>query len=87
MIYNSLTYKSDVNKILASIDNTNSGTNIHLEFAPVDLKMISQRTPTVMIDDGYDSDINSKGHGIQRDAIFRLLRAYLKLKDADKRNK
>lgn len=78
--------RSDVNKILASIDNTNSGTNMHLEFAPVDLRMISQRIPTVMINDGYDSDINSKGHGIQRDAIFRLLRAYLKLKNVDKRN-
>lgn len=75
----------EVNRILASIDNTNSGTNMHLEFAPLDLTALSQRAPTVMIDDGFDSSVGSKGHGVQRDSIFRLLRAYLQLKNTEQR--
>jgi len=77
--------RMEVNKILASIDSTNSGTNMHIEFAPIDLGALSQRNTTVMIDDGFDSNVGSKGHGIQRDAIFRLLRAYTQLKSSDRR--
>lgn len=73
--------RKNVNKLLASIDNTGSQTRMHLEFSPIDLKALSQRTTTLMIDDGYDSNVASKGHGIQRDSIFRLLQAYLQLAD------
>lgn len=75
--------REEVNRIMQDINLTESGINVRLEFAEIDVDSITQRTTHLMIDDGYNSDVGRKGHGMQREAILRLLQAYLRLRNTD----
>ena len=76
--------RKDVNRIMQDINLTESGINVRLEFAEIDVETFTQRATHLMVDDGYDSDVGRKGHGMQREAILRLLQAYLKLRNTDR---
>ena len=69
----------DVNKLLQDIDITASDTPIRIALNEPDYSVLFKRSPEIMVDDGFDSAIQNKGHGMQRDVIFRLLQAYLSL--------
>lgn len=76
--------REEVNRIMQDINLTDSGIDVRLEFAQIDVEALTQRTTHLMVDDGYDSDVGRKGHGMQREAILRLLQAYLKLRNTNK---
>lgn len=69
----------ETNKILQNVEITASAIPFRLEFAEPDVNILFKREPEIKVDDGYDSTIQKKGHGMQRDAVFRLLQTYLKL--------
>ena len=71
--------------------NTNLGVNLdcrlELKFGTPKISDIVFPSPQLYADDGYYSDINSKGHGLQRLCILSLLRTYNDLKKiTDKRD-
>lgn len=76
--------REEFNRIMQDINLTESGIGVHLEFAQIDVETIAQRSTHLMVDDGYISEVGRKGHGVQREAILRLLQAYLKLRNSDR---
>lgn len=55
---------------------------LHVQFESPDIEDLI--VPKLYADDGFDSEITQKGHGIQRMALFSLLRTFYKMKDAGK---
>jgi putative ATP-dependent endonuclease of OLD family len=52
------------------------GCKLELKFGSPELNDVIFPEPKVFADDGYNSELSQKGHGIQRLAIFSLLRTY-----------
>jgi len=52
------------------------GCELKLKFDTPNISEIVFNDPQLYADDGYNSDITLKGHGLQRLAIFSLLRTY-----------
>ncbi len=70
---------SDINQLLAETGGADSSVKIHIEIGEPDYDNLFHPTPSLRVDDGYDCDVQGKGQGIQRDAIFRLLKVFSKL--------
>jgi len=71
--------------------NINLGVNLdcklELKFGTPTINDIAFPSPRLYADDGYYSDVNNKGHGLQRLCILSLLRTYNDLKKiTDKRD-
>lgn len=71
--------------------NINLGVNLdcklELKFGTPTISDIVFPSPRLYADDGYYSDVNNKGHGLQRLCILSLLRTYNNLKKiTDKRD-
>ncbi|MFA5229117.1 MAG: AAA family ATPase [Candidatus Paceibacterota bacterium] len=54
----------------------NIGCELELRFGTPEIQDIIFPEPKIFANDGYDSELTQKGHGIQRLAIFSLLRTY-----------
>ncbi len=52
------------------------GCELELRFGTPEIQDIIFPEPKIFANDGYDSELTQKGHGIQRLAIFSLLRTY-----------
>jgi predicted ATP-dependent endonuclease of OLD family len=52
--------------------------DFEIEFQPPTLRTILG-TPRILIDDGFRTSVENKGHGLQRAVIFCILRAYAEL--------
>lgn len=52
------------------------GCKLELKFGSPSISEIVFPSPQLRADDGYDSEITQKGHGIQRLSMFSLLRTY-----------
>ena len=70
----------EMNKLLQSISGADSSVKMRIEIGDPDFRTLIHPTATLRVDDGYDCDVQNKGQGIQRDAIFRLLRVFSQLK-------
>lgn len=70
---------NDINELLHKTDGADSSVKMHIELGEPDYKALFHPAPSLRIDDGYDCDVQSKGQGIQRDAIFRLLKVFSQL--------
>ncbi len=69
-----------INKQLNANLGVNLGCRLELKFGTPKISDIVFPSPQLYADDGYYSDINSKGHGLQRLCILSLLRTYNDLK-------
>lgn len=56
------------------------GCNIQVQFTPPAIEDFIN--PKLFADDGFNSEITQKGHGMQRLALFSLLRTYYQMKDS-----
>lgn len=52
------------------------GCELELRFGTPEIQDVVFPEPKIYANDGYDSELTQKGHGIQRLAIFSLLRTY-----------
>lgn len=70
---------SKIEKINTAL-NRNLGLDIgcilELKFGASTLKDVVLPQPTIYANDGYESELSQKGHGVQRMAIFSLLRTF-----------
>ena len=58
-------------------------TKIDVEISPPDIDDALRTSTTVWVDDGFRTDINRKGHGLQRSLIFGLIKVLAKSKLMD----
>ena len=58
---------------------THWNTSIEIEITPPDIDEVFRVGTNIWVDDGIRTDINRKGHGLQRTMIFALIRAYSQL--------
>ena len=77
---------NDINAVLDNIGGADSTVRMRIEIGEPDYTSLLKPAPTLKVDDGYDCDVQNKGQGIQRDAIFRLLRVFSQLKKDNKVN-
>jgi len=70
---------SDINQLLSETGGADSTVKMHIEIGEPNYDVLFHPTPSLRIDDGYDCDVQGKGQGIQRDAIFRLLNVFSRL--------
>ena len=70
---------NDINSLLSKTNGADSTVTMHIELGEPDYSSLLRPIPTLRVDDGYDCDIQGKGQGIQRDAIFRLLNVFSSL--------
>jgi len=54
-------------------------TKINIEITPPDIDETLRLGTSVWVDDGVSTDINRKGHGLQRSLIFALVKSWAKL--------
>lgn len=65
-----------INKALNDNIGFDIGCSLELKFGSPEIQDVVFPQPKVYADDGYDSELTEKGHGIQRLALFSLLRTY-----------
>jgi predicted ATP-dependent endonuclease of OLD family len=65
-----------INKALNENIGFDIGCSLELKFGSPEIQDIIFPQPKVYADDGYNSELTDKGHGIQRLALFSLLRTY-----------
>ncbi len=65
-----------INKALNENIGFDIGCSLELKFGAPEIEDIVFPQPKVFANDGYYSEITEKGHGIQRLALFSLLRTY-----------
>lgn len=65
-----------INKALNDNIGFEIGCPLELKFGSPEIEDIIFPEPKIYANDGYDSELTEKGHGIQRLAIFSLLRTY-----------
>jgi hypothetical protein len=54
-------------------------TKIDIEITPPDVDEVLRVGTNVWLDDGVSTDVNRKGHGLQRSLIFALIKAWAKV--------
>lgn len=69
---------SELEKKLES-ELKNWDTKIEIEITPPDIDEIFRVGTSVWVDDGTKTDINRKGHGLQRSLIFALIKSWAAL--------
>ena len=70
---------NDINQLLFKTNGADASVKMHIEIGEPDYSVLFHPSPALRVDDGYDCDVQNKGQGIQRDAIFRLLRVFSQL--------
>jgi putative ATP-dependent endonuclease of OLD family len=65
-----------INKALNDNIGFDIGCSLELKFGSPEIQDVVFPQPKVFANDGYDSELTEKGHGIQRLALFSLLRTY-----------
>ena len=65
-----------INMALNANIGVDIGCTLELKFGTPEIQDIVFPQPKIFADDGYYSELTDKGHGIQRLAIFSLLRTY-----------
>lgn len=65
-----------INKALNDNIGFDIGCSLEIKFGKPEIQDIVFPQPMVYANDGYDSELTNKGHGIQRLALFSLLRTY-----------
>ncbi len=70
---------SDINQLLSETGGADSSVKMHIEIGEPNYDVLFHPAPSLRVDDGYDCDVQAKGQGIQRDAIFRLLKVFSRL--------
>jgi putative ATP-dependent endonuclease of OLD family len=65
-----------INKALNDNIGFDIGCSLQLKFGSPEIQDVVFPQPKVYANDGYDSELTEKGHGIQRLALFSLLRTY-----------
>lgn len=65
-----------INKALNDNIGFDIGCSLEIKFGRPEIQDIIFPQPMVYANDGYDSELTNKGHGIQRLALFSLLRTY-----------
>jgi putative ATP-dependent endonuclease of OLD family len=65
-----------INKALNDNIGFDIGCSLELKFGSPEIQDVVFPQPKVYANDGYDSELTEKGHGIQRLALFSLLRTY-----------
>ncbi len=66
-------------ELTTALSECMTGTKINLEILPPDLERIFQIGTRIVVDDGIDTYLESKGHGMQRAMLFALFRCYASL--------
>jgi len=54
-------------------------TTINIEITPPDVDDVMRLGTNVWVDDGVPTDVNRKGHGLQRSLIFALIKSWAKV--------
>jgi len=65
-----------INKALNDNIGFDIGCSLELKFGSPEIQDVVFPQPKVFANDGYNSELTEKGHGIQRLALFSLLRTY-----------
>jgi predicted ATP-dependent endonuclease of OLD family len=65
-----------INKALNDNIGFDIGCSLELKFGSPEMNDVVFPQPKVYANDGYDSELTEKGHGVQRLALFSLLRTY-----------
>lgn len=65
-----------INKALNENIGFDIGCSLELRFGTPEIEDIVFPQPKVFANDGYNSELTDKGHGVQRLALFSLLRTY-----------
>ena len=65
-----------INKALNENIGFDIGCSLELKFGSPEIEDIVFPQPKVFANDGYNSELTEKGHGVQRLALFSLLRTY-----------
>ncbi len=65
-----------INKALNDNIGFDIGCSLELKFGSPEIQDIVFPQPKIFANDGYNSELTEKGHGIQRLALFSLLRTY-----------
>ncbi len=65
-----------INKALNENIGFDIGCSLKLKFGSPEIQDVVFPQPKVFANDGYNSELTEKGHGIQRLALFSLLRTY-----------
>ncbi|MCK4644025.1 ATP-dependent endonuclease [bacterium] len=65
-----------INEIINENLGISTGCKLELKFGTPEMKDIVFPSPTIYADDGFESELTRKGNGIQRLAMFSLLRTY-----------
>lgn len=65
-----------INKALNDNIGFDIGCTLELKFGSPEIQDVVFPQPKVFANDGYNSELTEKGHGIQRLALFSLLRTY-----------
>jgi predicted ATP-dependent endonuclease of OLD family len=71
--------ESKIEKINTALNDNigfDIGCSLELKFGSPEIKDVIFPHPKIYADDGYDSELTEKGHGIQRLALFSILRTY-----------
>lgn len=76
-----------INKALNENIGFDIGCSLELKFGSPEIQDIVFPQPKVYANDGYNSELTEKGHGIQRLALFSLLRTYHTFDFGKKTNK
>lgn len=76
---------SDINQLLSETGGADSSVKMHIEIGEPNYDVLFHPAPSLRVDDGYDCDVQGKGQGIQRDAIFRLLKVFSRLNKKQQR--
>lgn len=71
--------RNELNETLKKLSNQFIELNMQVEYAELDIESAIQPKTKLSANDGFDTDIAQKGHGMQRVAIFQLLQAYVTL--------
>lgn len=76
---------NDINQLLSETAGADSSVKMHIVIGEPDYEALFRPAPALRVDDGYDCDVQGKGQGIQRDAIFRLLKVFSRLNKKQQR--
>jgi len=76
-----------INKALNDNIGFDIGCSLELKFGSPEIQDVVFPQPKVFANDGYESELTEKGHGIQRLALFSLLRTYNTFDFGKKTNK
>ena len=75
----------NINQVLQGINGADASIKMHIEIGDPDYSSLISPASFLRVDDGYDCDIQNKGQGVQRDAIFRLLRVFTQINKKQKK--